>query len=47
MENVVDLLLIIGVRGDWPVGGTCGPALNMDGLISVEDLLLCIGDWGP
>jgi uncharacterized membrane protein len=44
--NITDLLLIIGLWGEWPVGGICGPDLDMNGLINVEDLLRCIGDWG-
>ena len=44
--NITDLLLIIGLWGEWPAGEACGPDLDMNGLINVEDLLLCIGDWG-
>ena len=46
-NGIIFLLLIIGLWGEWPVGGICGPDLNMDGMITVDDLLLCIGDWGP
>jgi len=43
--GVNDLLAVISAWGDWPVGGVCGPDLNMDGSVNVNDLLAVISDW--